>query len=98
MNVGLKYQIKVATHRDHYPQMEGDSPLAKKFNKLQAEYWIATSGYIEPNDLIVDILIEDFNSRHESDHTPETLPNEQGSGVDKSPDVHPYKPKEESHE
>ena len=47
-----------------YPIMEGESVFAKRFNELQRDSWL-NSGTVYPSeDLITQILIEDFNNRN----------------------------------
>ena len=51
---------------NNYPMMEGDSPMATEFNHQQSECWISTGTFYEPQDLVLQILTLDFNSRYNS--------------------------------
>lgn len=49
---------------NHYPMMEGESPIAKQFNRYQSEAWVSTGTFYQPEDLLLQILALDFNRRY----------------------------------
>jgi hypothetical protein len=53
----------IKTWNDDYPKMEGNSPFAKRFNELQSNAWVSTGEYLPIEDLIIQILIENYNVR-----------------------------------
>lgn len=60
MNYG---NIKLDTFLGYFV-MEGDSPFAKKFNEEERNYWEQSGKAWESLELILTILIDDYNQRY----------------------------------
>jgi len=45
-------------------EMIGDSPIALEFNRRQSKYWCDTGRVKPPEETVISILVDDYNSRH----------------------------------
>ena len=48
-----------------YPEMEGDTPFAKEFNRRMQEYWMANPNSVpqSPQDVMLEILMDEYDER-----------------------------------
>lgn len=47
-----------------YDMMIGETPFAKRYNQLQKSYWVSTGRTVNPKDLMMEILVRDYNERN----------------------------------
>lgn len=48
----------------HYLLMEEDTPFGRKFNQVSGDYWVSTGRSLGGDEIILQILIDDYNHQH----------------------------------
>lgn len=44
--------------------MEEDTPFGRKFNQVSGDYWVSTGRSLGGDEIILQILIDDYNHQH----------------------------------
>ena len=49
-----------------YPEMEGETPFAKAFNKRMHDYWLKDPKAVpqSPQDVMLEILMDEYDERN----------------------------------
>lgn len=62
----ITHQLKASD--PPYPIMEGNTPFAKEFNRIQKDIWgagnVTAIDYQQVSTVMIEILVGDYNKRH----------------------------------